>query len=93
MTTKDPVVLTYTCEVSVGSPSDVILAQNTFNKAWGFSDGHCNEVDADGKFVSKPGADDPEFLEAHHRLVRSSRLSVEVSVHKSGRKTFWLNGE
>lgn len=88
----NPVICTYECEISIGGPPahkepEVLAAMN---RAWGFEDGNCNAFDEKGQIVAKPGGDRPALIEAIHNLKRHTRLTIKVSLHKNGEKTYAL---
>lgn len=67
-------------------------ASKELNRAWGFSDGNCNEY-KDNKIVSKerePDFDYKEFEQAASNLRRHCRIRVLICVRKNGEKELRL---
>ena len=94
-TDPNPVVFTYECKISIGGPPPhkTREANEALNRAWGFADGNCNIIDAQGTIVGKPEADDPAFIEANYAMNRYTQLTIEVSLHKNGEKSYRLKSQ
>lgn len=80
----------YIYQVSIGGPPAHLIqkAQKSFNKTWGFDDGNCNYVDSNGEILSKPGADNLDFMNAAKSLYHFERLFIEVSIFKDGKRKY-----
>lgn len=88
MSSANPVVATYTVVLTVpGVPDSAI---RSLNRGWGFTDGHVNDMAPDGTLQGRPGSGDPKLLEAHQKARRSSSVTVRVSLHRNGQRTYEL---
>jgi len=65
-----------------------VTAYLGFNKAWGFTDGHCSYVAEDGSFQPLPLVDElgDEYDNSFRDMTRAKELTLLVAVYKDGSK-------